>query len=45
MIAVSFLLPSAECDLDMNSARKGWVTSSMFIGKLQLYLVKNLKHI
>jgi len=32
MIAVSFLLPSAECDLDMNSARKGWVTSSMFIG-------------
>lgn len=34
IIAVSFLLPSAECDLDLDSGRKGWLTGILFIGML-----------
>eukprot|EP00088_Acartia_fossae_P019815 TRINITY_DN2157_c0_g1_i18.p1 TRINITY_DN2157_c0_g1~~TRINITY_DN2157_c0_g1_i18.p1 ORF type:complete len:533 (-),score=59.66 TRINITY_DN2157_c0_g1_i18:164-1762(-) len=34
IICISFLLPSAECDLNMDSVKKGWVTSSTFIGMM-----------
>jgi len=34
IIAISFLLPSAECDLDLDSNRKGWLSGILFIGML-----------
>jgi len=34
ILAISFVLPSAECDLELTSVRKGWLTAIMFIGMM-----------
>lgn len=34
VLCVSFLLPSAECELQMTSANKGWLSASIFIGMM-----------
>jgi len=34
IICISFLLPSAECDLDLTAARKGWLSAILFIGMM-----------
>ncbi|XP_041374930.1 synaptic vesicle glycoprotein 2C-like [Gigantopelta aegis] len=34
VLSVSFLLPSASCDLHMNSADKGWLSAIVFVGML-----------
>lgn len=33
VISMSFILPSAQCDLDLNTQTKGWLNSIIFIGK------------
>jgi hypothetical protein len=33
VISMSFILPSAECDLDLNTHTKGWLNCIIFIGK------------
>ena len=33
ILCISFLLPSAECDLQLSSADKGWLSGIMFVGK------------
>lgn len=34
VISMSFILPSAECDLDLNTQSKGWLNSIIFIGMM-----------
>ena len=34
VLSVSFLLPNAECDLEMTSSDKGWLNSMVFFGML-----------
>lgn len=34
VISMSFILPSAECDLDLNTETKGWLNSIIFIGMM-----------
>ncbi|XP_014669031.1 PREDICTED: synaptic vesicle glycoprotein 2C-like [Priapulus caudatus] len=34
MMCVSFLLPSAECELRLSSQNKGWLNASIFIGMM-----------
>jgi len=34
ILCVSFLLPSAECDLDLTSKDKGWLSAVVFLGML-----------
>lgn len=34
VIAMSFLLPSAECDLNLDTQSKGWLNSIIFIGMM-----------
>ena len=34
ILCISFLLPSAECDLDLTYARKGHINSILFAGML-----------
>ncbi|XP_011177044.1 synaptic vesicle glycoprotein 2B [Zeugodacus cucurbitae] len=34
VISMSFILPSAECDLDLNTSTKGWLNSIIFIGMM-----------
>lgn len=34
VISMSFILPSAECDLDLNTQTKGWLNSIIFIGMM-----------
>ncbi|XP_036215362.1 synaptic vesicle glycoprotein 2C [Bactrocera oleae] len=34
VISMSFILPSAECDLDLNTSSKGWLNSIIFIGMM-----------
>lgn len=31
---MSFILPSAQCDLDLNTQTKGWLNSIIFIGMM-----------
>jgi VNT family MFS transporter (synaptic vesicle glycoprotein 2) len=33
VISMSFILPSAECDLNLNTHTKGWLNCIIFIGK------------
>ena len=35
VLSVSFLLPSAMCDLHMSSQDKGWLSAIVFVGKLK----------
>ena len=32
VISMSFILPSAQCDLNLNTHAKGWLNSIIFIG-------------
>lgn len=32
VISMSFILPSAQCDLDLNTQAKGWLNCIIFIG-------------
>lgn len=34
VISMSFILPSAECDLDLNTSSKGWLNSIIFVGMM-----------
>ena len=34
VISMSFILPSAQCDLQLNTYSKGWLNSIIFIGKI-----------
>uniref|UniRef100_A0A0K8SSY1 Synaptic vesicle glycoprotein 2B n=3 Tax=Lygus hesperus TaxID=30085 RepID=A0A0K8SSY1_LYGHE len=34
VISMSFILPSAQCDLDLNTYTKGWLSSIIFIGMM-----------
>ncbi|ALC48849.1 CG3168 [Drosophila busckii] len=34
VISMSFILPSAQCDLDLNTQTKGWLNSIIFIGMM-----------
>lgn len=34
ILAISFLLPSAECDLELTPARKGWLSAILFVGMM-----------
>ncbi|XP_018335045.1 synaptic vesicle glycoprotein 2B [Agrilus planipennis] len=34
VISMSFILPSAQCDLDLNTQAKGWLNSIIFIGMM-----------
>jgi len=34
IIAISFLLPAAECELELSPARKGWLSAVLFIGMM-----------
>uniref|UniRef100_A0A0K8TPB6 Putative synaptic vesicle protein n=1 Tax=Tabanus bromius TaxID=304241 RepID=A0A0K8TPB6_TABBR len=34
VISMSFILPSAQCDLDLNTHTKGWLNSIIFIGMM-----------
>ncbi|XP_017870658.1 PREDICTED: synaptic vesicle glycoprotein 2B [Drosophila arizonae] len=34
VISMSFILPSAECDLDLDTGTKGWLNSIIFIGMM-----------
>ncbi|XP_067635960.1 synaptic vesicle glycoprotein 2B [Eurosta solidaginis] len=34
VISMSFILPSAQCDLDLNTSSKGWLNSIIFIGMM-----------
>lgn len=34
VISMSFILPSAQCDLHLNTAKKGWLNSIIFIGMM-----------
>lgn len=34
VISMSFILPSAQCDLDLNTQSKGWLNSIIFIGMM-----------
>lgn len=34
VISMSFILPSAECDLDLNTHTKGWLNCIIFIGMM-----------
>ncbi|KAK0075133.1 hypothetical protein PV326_011854, partial [Microctonus aethiopoides] len=34
VISMSFILPSAQCDLDLSTAAKGWLSSIIFIGMM-----------
>ena len=33
VLCISFLLPSAECELKLTTSDKGWLSAIMFIGK------------
>ena len=33
VLSVSFMLPSAQCDLELTSADKGWLNAIIFVGK------------
>jgi len=34
ILCISFLLPSAECDLELTPARKGWLSAILFVGMM-----------
>ncbi|XP_015521844.2 synaptic vesicle glycoprotein 2C [Neodiprion pinetum] len=34
VISMSYILPSAQCDLDLDTHRKGWMSSIIFIGMM-----------
>lgn len=34
VISMSFILPSAQCDLNLNTQTKGWLNSIIFIGMM-----------
>ena len=34
ILCISFVLPSATCDLDLTSGDKGWLSATTFIGML-----------
>jgi len=34
VLCISFLLPSAECDLTLTSSRKGWLSAILFVGMM-----------
>jgi len=34
ILCISFLLPSAECDLQLSPARKGWLSAILFVGMM-----------
>ncbi|XP_059490038.1 synaptic vesicle glycoprotein 2B-like [Neocloeon triangulifer] len=34
VVSMSFILPSAQCDLDLNTYTKGWLNSIIFIGMM-----------
>ena len=34
ILAISFLLPSAECDLALTPERKGWLSAILFVGMM-----------
>ena len=37
ILCISFLLPSAECDLKLTTSDKGWLSATLFIGKVIFY--------
>lgn len=39
VISMSFILPSAQCDLELNTQTKGWLNSIIFIGKSRLIVI------
>ncbi len=41
VLCVSFLLPAAECDLELSSSDKGWLSAIVFIGEHWLYVLSN----
>jgi len=34
ILCISFLLPSAECDLELTPTRKGWLSAILFVGMM-----------
>ena len=42
VLCISFLLPSAECELKLTTSDKGWLSAIMFIGK-QICTIKNTR--
>merc|ERR1719315_106353 len=34
ILCISFLLPSAECDLQLTPSRKGWLSAILFVGMM-----------
>ena len=34
ILCISFLLPSAECDLQLSPSRKGWLSAILFVGMM-----------
>ncbi|XP_023330505.1 synaptic vesicle glycoprotein 2B [Eurytemora carolleeae] len=34
ILCISFLLPSAECDLNLSAERKGWLSAILFVGMM-----------
>lgn len=36
---LSFVLPAAQCDLEMDSTAKGWLTASPMLGEYSLKLL------
>ena len=34
LLCISFLLPSAECDLKLTTSDKGWLSATAFIGTI-----------
>ena len=41
VLSVSFLLPSATCDLNLSSVDKGWLNAMVFVGKVLLNQLKS----
>ena len=40
LLCISFLLPSAECDLKLTTSDKGWLSATAFIGtRIKIKLV------
>lgn len=37
VLSVSFMLPSATCELKLSSSDKGWLNAVIFIGKLMFF--------
>lgn len=40
---LSFVLPAAQCDLEMDSTAKGWLTASPMLGEHHKIFTKSLR--